>query len=238
MKSPSSVERNDIDISKLFNWGKEFEIDFKGTKLKVYVRLVGDADLNRARVFALRKSAEMRKKLRTDGSDEHMAYIPDFDQIEKDALVGAIIYNQTKDYTLDAIDTVEVEKPKELSSDASLEDQEKNQEEVDNYPALREGKIRDYIIKRADEEKQKLEKLDKKTLYDMYVKTLINQVCEAEMLVRFREVCTYFGTYKDKNYKTKLFSSFEQFDNLPEQIKDGLVQTYQSLDFEGEELKN
>lgn len=58
-----NAERNDVDIFRLFHWGKEVTIfDKYGNELtNVYMRLVGDAELNLARVFAIRRSAELRK---------------------------------------------------------------------------------------------------------------------------------------------------------------------------------
>ncbi len=62
-----SIDRNDVNISILFNWGKEFILYDENRKelFKVYLRIIGDSDLNKAKVYALRKSAEMRKKLKS-----------------------------------------------------------------------------------------------------------------------------------------------------------------------------
>ena len=51
-----SPERNEIDIKPLFHWFGEQEIvDTQGNTFRVFIRLVGDAEINRSRVFALRK---------------------------------------------------------------------------------------------------------------------------------------------------------------------------------------
>ena len=65
------IEKNDVDISKLFNWGKAFEIVGEdGVVDVVYMRVLGDADINKARVFALRESAKLRRALRNPDSDK------------------------------------------------------------------------------------------------------------------------------------------------------------------------
>ena len=73
------LEKSDINISTLFNWGKKFSlVDKNNTEIyEVYIRLVGDAEYGRSRVYALRKSSELRKKLNNLESDERIAFIPE-----------------------------------------------------------------------------------------------------------------------------------------------------------------
>ena len=83
------AEKSDVDISKLFHYGKKFDIqDRNGKKvLTVFIRIVGDADLNRARVYAIRRSAELRERLRSKESDESLAFIPPIESVEKNSLI-------------------------------------------------------------------------------------------------------------------------------------------------------
>ena len=48
-----------INISTLFKWGTELEIDTPQGKQPFWMRIVGDADINRARVYALRNISKM-----------------------------------------------------------------------------------------------------------------------------------------------------------------------------------
>lgn len=236
---PSTVEKNDVDISKLFNWGLSFPIqDNNGKDLfKVYIRLVGDAELNRARVFALRKSAEFRKKLKTEDSDERLAFIADYDLIEKEELIQSLLLFNTKFLTSDAYKEVNITVKKEPSSDATLEEQEEYQQWVDNYPKEREEKIRAYVTEKLVKIQEELESKDKETLYKEFEKSLVNQLCENEMILKYRDMCAYLGTFKDSEYKEKFFKDFEEFENLPKEIKDQILEFYMALEIGGEDLK-
>jgi hypothetical protein len=234
-----SPEKNDVIISKLFNWGNKFSIvDSKGTKISdVYIRLVGDSELNRARVFGLRKSAEMRKKLRDPNSDEHMAYILDKDTVEKQNLVNYLLYRKTSEFAQAATKDIDIPFPKELEGDSTLEEQENYQKEVDSYPARVEEKVRSVITKQAEDEQKRLEAMNEDDLYKLFVVTTTNELCETEMYSRFRDFCVFSGSYKDDKYRHLFFNSIEEFSNLPRELKEQFLTNYDTLEISMEELK-
>jgi len=236
---PASIEKNDVDISKLFNWGLGFPIqDDDGKELfKVYIRLVGDAELNRARVFALRKSAELRRQLKKEDSDERLAFIPFYELVEKEELVQSLLLFNTKFLTSEALREVKVTMKKEPDSDATLEEQEEYQAWVDNYPKEREAKIREYVQERVGNIEKELMEKDKETLYKDFERAVTDQLCENEMMLKYRDMCAYLGSYKDKEYKELFFKDFGEFENLPKNIKDQFLESYLSLEIGGEDLK-
>lgn len=232
-----TIEKNDIDISKLFAWTKETTVNFYGKDIPVFLRLVGDADINRARVFALRKSAELRRKLRDSSSDEYFAFIPEKNVATTDELINGILALRSREIVSDANREVKLPYPAELSSDATLEEQEKYQQAVDEYPMKVELLVRDFVTSKLEAEDTHLRSLDKEKLYTKYVDLAVNNLCESEMLKRYREMCTYFGVYSDKKFIKRLFEDFEQFDNLPSDIKNQLITEYLTLELDGEVLK-
>jgi len=235
----NSIDKNDVDISKLFRWGNQFKIldSMNNELLDVYIRLVGDAELNRARVYALRKSAELRKKLKDTESDEYFAYIPDKDLIEKDILIENILLYMTRELTLESFNEIKPPLPVEPASDASLEKQEEYQREIDEFPKKREALIRENVVKVLDRRREDLKNRDMDSLYNDFIKLLINQVCEDEMLNKFKEMSVYLGTYKDSEFKERLFKDFEVFENLPNEIKTQFLDNYSVLEISGEDLK-
>lgn len=234
-----TIEKNDVDISKLFNWGSDFSLfDSMGSELtKVWMRLVGDAELNRARVFALRESAKLRKALKNEDSDERWAYIADIEILEFENLVETVLIYMTRDTTISAMKEIKVPLPKEPESDASLEAQEEYQNKVDAYPAERSKLIREYVETALGKERQRLLTMSKEAVYKEFVSLAINTICEEEMIKRFREMCVFFGTFKDSEYKNKFFNDFYDFDNLPTEIKTQLIEYYSALEINGEDLK-
>lgn len=235
MRSP---EKNDVNIQKLFNWKKEFKLAlFDGTEVILYIKLIGDADLNRARVFALRKSAELRNKLRTKDSDERLAFIQPPETIDEEKLIEIVAMLTLREITQQAYKEIKVPFPKEPSSNATTEELEEYQKEVDEYPGKREKVVKEFITNKVEEKRNELKNLPKDKLYLVYEFVLINELCEQEVLKRFKEYCAYLGLFKNKEYKELLFDSFEEFDNLPKETKDLFIDTYDSIDIGMDELK-
>jgi hypothetical protein len=236
----SSVEKNDVDISRLFYWGSGFDITGKnGEKLfKAYIRLVGDAELSRARVFALRCSAKMRNDLKNKDNDFRMAFIPEsYEDYTTDNMVELIASINMQEITRQAISVVSIPVPVEPDSDASLEVQEAYQQEIDDYPMKRAEILKTYISKELDSFKKELKKKPRKELEKMYENSLINSYCENEMLGKFKEMCCYFGCFKDKDFKKPLFKSYEEYSNILSEIKEQLLDNYSSLELSNDDLK-
>jgi len=233
------IEKNDVDVSKLFKWSKEYSIvDTQGNDLlKVFIRLVGDAEVNRARTFALRKSAEFRRKLHEQDSDERLAFIPELDLLDDAVLIESVLLEWAREFSQDAIRNLEMTLPVEPHSEATLEEQEKYQKEVDSWPARREALIRKYMEDRLESKRNELKELDVNLIYSEYIKLLINRLCENEMVLAYRKMCTYFGCYKNNKFKERVFESFEEFDNSSTEIKNQLMDSYLSLEIDGEDLK-
>lgn len=232
------VEKNDVDISKLFLWSRESTIvGLKDKEIKVYLRLLGDADINRVRVMALRKSAELRKALRDPLSDESLAFIPDVVELEKPNMVEYIIIYTMRELTKRAMQEAVIPSPKEPGSDASTEKMEKFQKEVDEYPKVREKAIKDLLEKLVRDRRVELESKSEEELYKMFRNSLINELCEQELLQRFKEYSLLFGTFTNKKMTERFFQSFEDIDNLPSEIKAKLIEDYSLLEIEAENLK-
>jgi hypothetical protein len=77
------IEKNDVDISKLFKWGTSTTVQTPRGDAIVWMKILGDADVNKARIYALRRSAEMRAKMVDLDSDERIALLPPLDTTNK-----------------------------------------------------------------------------------------------------------------------------------------------------------
>lgn len=233
------IERNDVDISKLFTWGKLFALtDSEGNPIsQVYMRLVGDADINKSRVYALRRSAELRKKLKDSDSDERLAYIHDQDVFTKDSLITVISTLFIRELAQKSVREVKLPFPKEPKSDAELESFEKYQKEVDAYPDKQTKARQKYVETGLKALANNLKDKDVAELYDIYETKAINSLCEAEMLRAFREKSTYFGTYSDEDFKQHFFKDFADFENMEPGLKEQFIAAYESLEVGSEELK-
>ena len=233
------IEKNDVDILKLFLWeGEVVLVDQHQNEVgKVYMRLVGDKDLNKARVYSLRKSAELRNKLHTEGSDEHTAFIKGVTLNSKESLIAGVKLLEMGELSNDARRNALVKFPVEPDSDASLEEQEKYQKKVDEFPEKFSELVAKELEKLLKSEDKRLDKFSDKELQDLYRALTINYVCQEEMGRRFADMCVFLGTYKDEDYKKKLFTTFTKFENVATEVRDQLTEGYQQLELGMTELK-
>jgi hypothetical protein len=233
------IDKNDVDLTKLFKWNKGVEIRDENNEVvkTVYMRLVGDAELNRARVFALRESSNLRRLLKTEGSEEREAFIADLDIRGPDFLAKAITILSMNTIANEARRSVVLDLPREPDSDASLEEQERYQQLVDDFP----NKYVENVEEKMSELSQRLESdmlaLPLEELEKAYEEAIIGNMCSTKMTSRFQDMCVFLGTFADKEMKNRLFSSFEEFDNLATEIKDQLIFQYNTLDMPVENLK-
>jgi hypothetical protein len=232
------VEKNDVSLAPLFHWNKRFELaDLNEATLEVFVRLVGDAELNKARVFALRKSSELRRDLKNESSDVRLAFISESEGLTRGQLQQLVLTLSIRDVTQDALRQVRLPYPKEPDSEASLEAQEKHQELVDNYPKEKEIKLREFITNSMTKIKETLDSTSDEELYNIYERAIIGELCEQEMLRSFGDMCAFFGCYKDKNFSERYFADVEEFQNLSSVIKEQFLSAYKSLELSSEDLK-
>jgi hypothetical protein len=232
------VEHNDVDLKPLFAWSKEFKITSATEEpITVYMRVLGDADMGRARVSALRRSAELRKKLRDENSDERYAFIKDIDDLSVELLVSLVIVFSMKEIAEIANSKVKIKLPKSPKSDAKTEEHEKYQADVDSYPVRRKEELRKLMDKEILARKEALEQEPKENLYKKYLVSIIDELCEQELLTAFKEWCCYLGSYKDAELTIRFFDDFNEFANLPSNLKAQFMETYSALELYGEDLK-
>lgn len=234
-----SIEEYDVDISKLWLWKKEVSImDLEGNELlKVYMRLPGDADINRARISAIRKSAELRKTLKDKENLERYAYIVDQDEITREEMENYILALHSRDFGIEAAKEIDMPLPKKPDDDALLEKQEEYQRTVDEWGIKRMEKISQAVEKKIANFKKDLKNKTDDELYKLYEKKSIEFFCEQAANEHYRNMCVYYSVFKDSNYREKFFKSFDEFDNLPQFVKKQLLEAYNELDLNVEELK-
>jgi hypothetical protein len=231
------IDKNDVNIAKLWNWGTQFKTETPQGMLTFWMRVVGDADLNRARVYGLRQSATLRRQLKTEGSDERLALVPELGITEKDKIVTAILVYSVTELTDRAQAKLDLKYPTDPKADATLEEHEEFQKEIDNWPAYVEKELRKLYNKEVGLEKKRLNKLSEDKLLEHYEETLINKLCENEMMKGFQDTCVFYASYLDETYKKPLFEDIEQFQNLPTDVKERFYAFYTSLNIPTEELK-
>jgi hypothetical protein len=233
------IEKNDVDISQLFLWKGEVPIVDQQQKevAKVYMRVVGDKDLNKARIHSLRQSAELRAVLNDKKSDEYYAFISGIEFTSRETVTAGVKLLLLADLGSDARRNVIIKFPKEPASDDPLEEHEKYQKEVDDFPE-NFGKDVDAELERLlKAEEKRLKKLSDEDLFDEYKSLTINYICQEEMTRTFLDKSIFFSTYADDQYKKKYFKTFKAYENLATEVKDQLRDAYRNLELGMTELK-
>lgn len=233
------IEKNDVDISQLFTYKKEITLLVPGTtdEITLHQRIIGDSDNNKARVYALRESGKLRENLRNTKWEDRSAYLPSVDNLKKDDIVDLVLSLSIQEITLDAINKVDVPEPKEPKGDASLEDQEKHQKEVDAYKDKFNKAVNELLSTKLEERRKELNKNLKDDLIRTYETTVIDQLCQKRFLECYIEMCTFYGTYSDSGFTKRSFNAFEDFQNSPTQLKSRLMDGYSDLQVGGAALK-
>jgi len=229
------IEKNDVDIEQLFRWKKEVIIEdvISNQSATLYLKLIGDSDVGRARTYALRKSSDLRRALKTPDSDERVSLLSEFSEFHeqpKETLISLALLLKLEDLQGQAIRSVDMDQPVPPASDSELEEQEEYQKRIDEFPKKFSEAVTKRMTKLEELEKERLNSLDLEILYKEYEQLMIGRLCIEEMSNRFYEMVIYYATFRDKNYRKLAFKSFADFQNASFNLKDKLVQEYKNLE--------
>ena len=231
-------EKNDIDVSILFEWGKPVNIILPDeTTLTFYVRVVSDEEFNKARVYALRKTRELKEKLLDKTTDEHKAFMVDTDKLNKEELVNLILMLEMSSIYKQAEKEVNLPFPKEPEIDAPTSEWVEYQKQLDEYPEKLAKKISKKTEQLMKVRRKELSSMSKNKLEALYLEKVLDSVLSKSVEEEFIKACVFYGTFKDKEYKERVFKSIEQIDKLPTKIKEQFIDGYLSVDIPMERLK-
>lgn len=237
MSDEFSIEKNDVDILKLFEFKKEFKLQIPGgDEVSIWLKLPGDADMNKARTRSLRAGADLRAKLRDPKSDEALAMIPDAGEHSKEDIIEILLALITFELNKKYIKEVHIPYPTE-PEEPDLESMEQYQKEVDAYGARLEEELIHKVLQAKEEERKRYNKLSKAKLIEEYKSLVISETVMNEFEIVYMGYLVMFSTYKDEACTKRLFESYEQYLNSPATLKDQLVQFVRQLNLSNAELK-
>jgi len=238
------IEKNYVDVSKLFDYKTVLVFDRgNGEEFKVYLRLIGDADYNRAKVLAIRDVSLLREKLEDPDWDERIAYIPSVKNKTKEELVELLALLNVREVgtrvTLETQSKPPFKNPSEPKPFAPIKDKENYQKEIDSFPQRVKAYIEDKIRKELDKIKENYSTKTREQLINIYERMIVEEICEARFKERISELIVFYSTFLDENYNIRLYNEFElnEFANLPTVVKERLIEAYSTIDLPGEELK-
>ena len=233
------LEKNDIDISKLFNYTQEVVVEGNGKTVTFYQKVVGDADVNRARVYALRESNKLRENLRNPDWEDRIGYITDLSGESKASVVEFIINLERGELTRKAFtqakDTMKL--PVAPPSGASLEKQEEYQKEIDNHFDNIAEIASPILSKLISEKTKKYSEISIEALRDTYEVVAITLLTDNLFMTSFQEMTTFLGTFADAEHITLAYASIKELQNELTSLKKLLLEEYSNLDLSSTDLK-
>lgn len=229
----------DTKIEDLFKWKGELEVkDNKGEAVEtLYQRVIGDADVDKARTKALKESRLLRRKLNNPESDEALAHLPFKGEHDKEELISLTSMARYQDFRSRAALNTDERRVKPPGDDATLEEQEQYIEDLEKARQDYEDSISDKVRKYSEEYKKELRKLDLDDIFDSYIKYYIDLLCQRRMIEVFNTYSAFYGTYKDKEYKERRFNTYDDFLNISTQVKDDIIENYRRLTLGLDEIK-
>jgi len=229
------------DLVDLFRWNTKLDIKDRDGKIvtTIYVRLVGDLDYNQAQQYGLLASRKLRKLLKDSNSIEYQAMFFELDERPKEDLIFGTLLAEIANFRDAAVSELgaTVDEVK-LPDEPTLEDKEKQQEAEEKLPLDKAEKIRKRMEEKSDERKAELEKMSIEEVREIFIESSTNFKCIDEFSTVFKDFCVFAGSYKDKDFKDRMFSNFDAFRNSSPNLKRQLADAYLKLEITGDQLKN
>lgn len=225
------MEQRDL-LNKLFSWSAY--TDLKNPQgqivMRVYQRLVGDMDIQKARMSALRYARELRLKLRNESSDDYIALIQPVEDLDRDSLLTLLM--------VDSVDSVRQEidrnyyfpEPKEPDEFAPTSEHEDYAEKWATWETDREKDYSTKLVAEMDKLKAQLDILSDDELKRRAKVLRVDALCEQELKTRFIEMCVVFGTYTDETFHKHLFDTYLDFASQTDFLKEQLLTGYAALE--------
>jgi hypothetical protein len=219
-------------------------LDDKGKPVVVYLRLIGDDDLEKSHKLARLSSSEIRAQLRDPATDLYRDRVAPIIDESRETCIEII--KSARASNLDAEARSAVERPNlpdieefAIDPDApTLEEQEKLDAESEALEAKYQEDIKDYIAVKTNQIADELSQLSDEEISAQAAIEIVNITALAEFFNELMVQKIVRGAYTDKTYKEKAFDSFEEFRNSDKWIKDQLINGYLKLEIDPDQLKN
>ena len=230
-----------MDIANLFKWSTVCFIkdetgriikDENGEPIKVYIRVIGDNDLDECNRYSFKVS----KSLRKDYESRIDELIPDISELDREQLISLIVLNEADQIYKQANREVEVKYPKD-PQDLTLSEEERFEEEKAAYFDKIQAATIDKINELIDAQKEYYRQYDEGKLVDIAKKTYLDRILYNELTKAYNDAIIYYSTYDDEKFSERTFKSIEDVKDAVPFLKNQLNNTYQQLHLKDLELK-
>jgi len=219
-------------------------LDEKGNPVTIYMRVVGDQDLQDAFKLARVRSAEKRKTLRDETSLEYLDQVAPIKEASREDCVELIKTARTQTFQSEAyanVERPEAVKIEEIAVDpdaVSLEEQEQLDAANEKIDKEYEEAIKTYTetrIKETDVEFESVSIENVRSIAELEVSNITS------LAIFLQEVLDYkiiMACYTDKALTQKAFDSVAEYRSSNTFIKTQISEAYMRLELGADEIKN
>lgn len=219
-------------LDKFLKW-KQI-VNFNG--MNFYQRVVPQHVMEEARKVALMESRKMRRLLRDPNSEEYLMYLDIVSDLDNADIIEAIAARAVNEAIEDYVRTNPrpvVPKPSEEDLEALERYQQEKEEAEKNYLDDLEAYSRT-IYERVTES---VKGLNREELEGRYKKVQTDVICDRVFSEKFESFVLANSLFLDKDFKKPAFS-FEEFCDLPSDVRGFFRKSYNQINMTYEELKN
>jgi hypothetical protein len=230
-----------MDISNLFKWKKKYVIkapDGKplttddGEELYVYLRVIGDNDLDHAKRYSLRQVSKLRVEYELDPDQ----VLPDFNEFTVEQLASLLVLNEASEIYKRAEREVQIEYPTQKDS-TKLEDAEEYVKLSDTYFERLAEKVDEVAQQGLEARIEYYKQKSKKDLIIGARKAYIEKILEGDLAKITNDAILYFCVFEDEDCTKKVFSDIDEVRNAAPYLKEQLYREYSDLVLSDRELK-
>jgi hypothetical protein len=242
-------------LANLLKWKKSLKLfgedgkpilDDKGNPTVVWIRRLGDFDMQEAHKSARIKSSDIRRILRNPESDEYKADVLPLIEASEQECRDVIKVARSANLQAEAYSVVvrpDIPTMEEVASDPdapTLEEQEKLDAKKASVQKDFEDKIKEYVLTKVAEIDAKLESMSLEELRTMAQFEVSNIMPMASLIGRLNDEKVWRATYVDEKCKERGFSNLQEFVEADAVIREQLINAYMALEsgVDQEQLKN
>lgn len=219
-------------------------LDDKKNPVEVYIKVIGDDDLDKAHRAARLASASIRKILQDKTSDQYKDRVEPIMEAPRQDCIDLIIQYRTANLESEARAAVEREELPTIEEFAvipdapTLEEMEELDAAIDAQNTRYAKAIEDYMNSRADVIRAELEEMELKDLQQLAADNVAGIVALAEFFTVLMAEKLTRGSFTDKAYKIKAFDSVDEFLATDSIIKEQLINAYTDIEYGADDVKN
>lgn len=242
-----------LKIADLLRWKTTIDLkdelgtpilDDKGNPVTIYMRVVGDQDLQEAFKLARVRSADKRRQLRDETSVEFKDQVLPIREASREDCIELIKVARSQDFNSEAF--ANTERPEEVTLEEiavdpdapTLEEQEKLDAANEAVQKEYEEAIKSYIETKLNQIDAEFAKVPLKELRGIAELEVSNIVSLELFLSEVLDQKIVAACYLDKTFKERAFDSVEEYRNSASVIKDQISKGYMNLELGTREIKN